>query len=134
MLLVHPGGPFWARRDEGAWSIPKGEIDGEEEAWAVAFREFTEELGTAPPEGNWLDLGEVLQSGGKRVRAWAAEGEFEPGQLVSNTFETEWPPRSGCRATFPEVDRAEWFDAEAAKPKLVDAQRAFVSRLVEQLG
>ncbi|MGH9120866.1 MAG: NUDIX domain-containing protein, partial [Acidimicrobiales bacterium] len=85
VLLVHPGGPFWARRDEGAWSIPKGELDGDEDERSVAAREFAEELGAPPPEGEWLDLGEVVQSGGKRVRAWGAEGDFDPGRLVSNT-------------------------------------------------
>ncbi|MGH9006639.1 MAG: NUDIX domain-containing protein [Acidimicrobiales bacterium] len=133
VLLVHPGGPFWARRDEGAWSIPKGEIEGDEEEQAVAAREFTEELGAVPPADGWLDLGEVVQSGGKRVRAWAVEGAFDPDTLISNTFETEWPPRSGRRSTFPEVDRAEWFGADVAASKLVSAQRQFVNRLAEVL-
>jgi predicted NUDIX family NTP pyrophosphohydrolase len=118
VLLAHPGGPFWARRDEGAWSIPKGEVDEGEDPYAAARREFAEELGAVPPDGEPLALGQVRLKSRKRVVAWALEGDFEPEQLVSMTFETEWPPRSGTMATFPEVDRAAWFDLETARVKL----------------
>jgi predicted NUDIX family NTP pyrophosphohydrolase len=133
VLLVHPGGPFWARKDEGAWSIPKGEPEPGEEPQAVARREFEEELGAAPPPGEPIDLGEVRQRGGKVVHAWALEGDFDPATLRSNTFEAEWPPRSGQRREFPEVDRAEWFPLETARRKLNPAQSAFLERLVERL-
>jgi predicted NUDIX family NTP pyrophosphohydrolase len=118
VLLAHPGGPFWARRDDGAWSIPKGEVDEGEDPYAAARREFAEELGAMPPDGEALPLGEVRLKSRKRVVAWALEGDFEPEQLVSMTFETEWPPRSGKIATYPEVDRAAWFDLETARVKL----------------
>ena len=111
VLLVHPGGPFWARKDAGAWSIPKGEYAQGEDALAVAVREFEEETGMRPA-GEFRALGEVTQSGGKMVAAWAVEGDFDPAALKSNRFELEWPPRSGRMQSFPEVDRAEWFDAE----------------------
>ena len=113
VLLVHPGGPFWAKKDEGAWSIPKGEAEPGEDLLAVARREFREETGAAL-EGAVLDLGGVKQKGGKTVVAWAAEGDFDPASLTSNTFAMEWPPRSGKRAEFPEVDRAAWFDLATA--------------------
>lgn len=132
VLLVHPGGPFWKRRDEGAWSIPKGEIDSGEEAIAVARREFEEELGQPPPEAEFAALGEVRQAGGKLVRAWAARGDFDVDQARSSTFEMEWPPRSGKVQTFPEVDRAAWFDLETARQMILPAQQAFIDRL-EQL-
>src|SRR5262249_3222418 len=109
VLLVHPGGPFWAKRDAGAWSIPKGEIGVDEDAATAARREFAEELGVSPP-GELSALGEIVQKGGKRVIAFALEGDFDPATLRSNTFEIEWPPRSGKLRAFPEVDRAEWFD------------------------
>lgn len=118
VLLAHPGGPFWARRDDGAWSLPKGEVDEGEEPYAAARREFAEELGAMPPDGDPFPLGEVRLKSRKRVIAWALEGDFEPDQLVSNTFEVEWPPRSGRVATYPEVDRAAWFDLETARVKL----------------
>jgi predicted NUDIX family NTP pyrophosphohydrolase len=118
VLLAHPGGPFWARRDDGAWSIPKGEVDEGEDPYAAARREFAEELGAVPPEGEPLPLGEVRLKSRKRVVAWALEGDFDPDGLVSMTFETEWPPRSGRMATYPEVDRAAWFDLETARVKL----------------
>ena len=135
VLIVHPGGPFWARKDEGAWSIPKGEFDPEsEEPLAVAEREFREELGSAAPSGERIDLGEVRQSGGKRVVAWAVEGQdFDPGTIVSNTFEMEWPPRSGSMGTFPEVDRAEWCSTTVARAKLLEGQVPFVDRLIAEL-
>jgi predicted NUDIX family NTP pyrophosphohydrolase len=135
-LLVHPGGPFWTRRDAGAWSIPKGGIEGEEEPRACAIRELEEELGAAPeldPE-ELIELGQVKQKAGKVVEAWAAEGEFDPAALASNTFAMEWPPRSGNRQEFPEVDRAEWFDLEAAREKILPAQAEFLDRLVEHLS
>jgi predicted NUDIX family NTP pyrophosphohydrolase len=132
VLLVHPGGPFWAKRDDGAWSVPKGEVDDGNDR-ATAAREFAEELGHPPPTSGWIDLGEVVQSGGKRVRAWAAEGDLDVTRLASNTFEIEWPPRSGKRATFPEVDRAAWCSPAVAAHKAVPAQVAFVERLVAQL-
>jgi predicted NUDIX family NTP pyrophosphohydrolase len=130
VLLVHPGGPLWARRDDGAWSIPKGELDDGADPVATAAREFREELGEHPPLEGWAALGEVRQSGGKRVLAWAVRGDLDVQRIVSNTFEIEWPPHSGRRATFPEVDRAEWFGPEDAMRKLVTAQGAFVERLV----
>lgn len=127
VLLVHPGGPFWARRDLGAWSIPKGEYV-DEDPEACARREFLEELGVAAP-GVLVDLGVVRQKNGKEVRAFLGEGDLDVDAVVSNTFEIEWPPRSGRRAEFPEVDRAEWFSVEAAREKLVPAQAAFLERL-----
>ena len=133
VLLVHPGGPFWARKDFGAWSIPKGEYAGDEDPLAVAQREFAEETG-AQPRGEFQSLGEIVQAGGKRVTAWAVEGDFDPVTLVSNSFETEWPPRSGRKRSFPEVDRAEWFSPEQAREKINAGQRAFVDRLVELVG
>lgn len=129
VLLVHPGGPFWAKKDTRAWSVPKGEFGGTEDARAVAVREFEEELGTPPPDGPQIDLGTVKQSGGKVVHAWAVEGNVDAGALSSNTFEMEWPPRSGKTATFPEVDRAEWFSLNEAEVKLLAGQRPFLDRL-----
>lgn len=129
VLLAHPGGPFWARRDEGAWSIPKGEVDTGEDPYAAAQREFAEELGAAPPDGDPRPLGEVRLKSRKRVVAWALEGDFDPAQLVSMTFEVEWPPRSGEIGTFPEVDRVAWFDVEAARVKLNEGQRPLLESL-----
>jgi predicted NUDIX family NTP pyrophosphohydrolase len=135
VLLVHPGGPFWKRRDEGAWSIPKGEIEPGEEPVAAALRELGEELGPAPelePE-SLIELGSVRQRAGKVVEAWAAEGEFDPEQLQSISFEMEWPPRSDTQASFPEVDRAEWFVPEAARAKILAGQAPLIDRLLERL-
>lgn len=132
-LLVHPGGPLWARRDAGAWSIPKGEIDPGEDELAAARREFAEELGSPPPAGEPADLGEVRLKSGKRVRAWALEGDLDAAAIVSNTFEMQWPPRSGRTAAFPEVDRAAWFELAVAREKLNPAQAAFVDRLADIL-
>lgn len=135
-LLVHPGGPFWRKKDAGAWTIPKGGIEDEEEPRACAIRELEEELGAAPvldPE-DLIELGRVKQRAGKVVEAWAAEGEFDPTALASNTFAMEWPPRSGNRQEFPEVDRAAWFDLEAARKKILPAQAEFLERLVEHLS
>jgi predicted NUDIX family NTP pyrophosphohydrolase len=134
LLLVHPGGPYWARKDAGAWSIPKGEHAEGEDALACARREFAEETGTVPPAGALVPLGEVRQRSGKRVSAWAAEGDLEPDTVRSNTFTVEWPPRSGRMQEFPEVDRAGWFAPEAARAALVPAQAAFVDRLLEHLA
>ena len=133
VLLVHPGGPFWARKDAGAWSIPKGEYDEDEDPTATARREFEEELGTPLPAGPLTPLGSVTQRGGKAVTAWAAEGDVDARALRSNTFTMEWPPRSGVMREFPEVDRAEWFDLERAREKLVPAQAELVDRLAEHL-
>jgi predicted NUDIX family NTP pyrophosphohydrolase len=129
VLLVHPGGPFWAKRDAGAWSIPKGEYADGEDARACALREFEEELGTALPTDELVDLGSVKQRNGKVVTAWAAEGDLDTRDVRSNTFELEWPPRSGRRQEFPEVDRAEWFTLEQARDKLIPAQAALLDRL-----
>jgi predicted NUDIX family NTP pyrophosphohydrolase len=134
VLLVHPGGPFWARRDKGAWSIPKGEYEEDEDALAAATREFEEELGCEPPRGETIDLGTVVQRSGKQVHAWAIEGNLDVSQITSDTFELEWPPRSGRTARFPEVDRAGWFGLAAASTKLVAAQAELVDRLARHLA
>lgn len=129
VLLVHPGGPFWARRDEGAWSIPKGEMGSGEAAVDVARREFEEELGAPAPPTGWMSLGTVRQAGGKMVHAWAAPGDLDTSRINSMTFELEWPPRSGRKQTFPEVDRAEWFELDEARRRIIPAQRTFIERL-----
>lgn len=134
VLLVHPGGPVWARREEGAWSIPKGEHGPEDDPRACALREFEEELGVPLPAGQLIDLGSVRQRGGKLVRAWAACGDFDPHTLHSNTFTMRWPPRTGELVEFPEVDRAEWFDLGEAARRINAAQGALLGRLVEQLS
>ena len=134
VLLVHPGGPFWADKDAGVWSIPKGEYVEDENPAARAEEEFAEELGQAPPAGARLDLGEVRQAGGKRVRAWAVRGDLDAGAATSNTFEMEWPPRSGRRQRFPEVDRAAWFTVAQARTKLLAGQIALLERLEEERG
>jgi predicted NUDIX family NTP pyrophosphohydrolase len=133
VLLGHMGGPFWARKDAGAWSIPKGEYGDGENPLEVARREFEEELGHPAPGSDPIPLGVVRQSGGKQVTVWAAEGDLDPATAVSNTFELEWPPRSGVVQSYPEVDRVAWFGVEAAREKLVRAQVAFVARLVDAL-
>lgn len=117
LFLVHPGGPFWANKDDGAWSIPKGLYEDGEDALAAARREFAEEVGT-PVDGDVIALGEFRLPSGKRLSAWAIEGDLDPATVASNTFEMEWPPRSGKRAQFPEVDRAAWFEPDAARRKL----------------
>jgi len=131
VLLVHPGGPFWAKKDAGAWSIPKGEHGDDEEPLAAAVREFAEELGVALPATGEppLALGEVRQRGGKVVAAWAVAGDLDPEAIVSNSFELEWPPRSGRRQAFPEIDRAGWFGPAAAREKLLPAQVPLLDRL-----
>ena len=134
VLLVHPGGPFWARKDAGAWSIPKGEHGDDEDAQAAALREFEEETGTALAPAALDELGTVRQKSGKHVTAWAVEGDLDADAIQSNTFEMEWPPRSGRRGTFPEVDRAAWFGLDAARERLNPAQVAFLDRLGELLA
>ena len=134
VLLGHMGGPFWARKDAGAWSIPKGEYDADELPQAAARREFTEELGMPPPAGPLIELGEVRQAGGKTVSAWAVEGELDPADVVPGTFRLEWPRGSGSMQEFPEVDRVAWFDLDSARAKLVSAQRDLLDRLVRRLG
>lgn len=129
VLLVHPGGPFWANKDVGAWSIPKGEHDDAEDALACARREFEEETGTRPSEGELEDLGTVRQKSGKMVHAWALEGDLDAAAVRSNSFELEWPPRSGRTREFPEIDRAEWFALDAARERINPAQAAFLERL-----
>jgi predicted NUDIX family NTP pyrophosphohydrolase len=134
VLLVHPGGPFWATRDDGAWSIPKGEFDDGEEPLSAALREFEEEIGSALAHvGELTELGEVRQRNRKVVSAWAAEGDVDAAAVRSNTFEMEWPPRSGRRQSFPEIDRAEWFPLARAREKLIEAQVAFLDRLEERV-
>jgi predicted NUDIX family NTP pyrophosphohydrolase len=133
VLLVHPGGPFWARRDAGVWSIPKGEYDDGDDPLTSALREFEEETGTALETGELLELGDVKQKSGKVVRAWAAEGDLDTGGVRSNTFTMEWPPRSGRTAEFPEIDRAGWFAIDEAREKLNPAQAEFLDRLLQRL-
>jgi predicted NUDIX family NTP pyrophosphohydrolase len=136
LLLVHPGGPFWAKKDAGAWSIPKGEVEAGEESLACALRELGEELGPAPEidPARLVELGSVRQKSGKVVEAWAAEADFDPATLNSNRFSLEWPPRSGVEREFPEVDRAEWFDPAAAREKILAAQAPLLDRLLGHLG
>jgi predicted NUDIX family NTP pyrophosphohydrolase len=129
VLLVHPGGPFWARKDIGAWSIPKGEVDEGEDPRACARREFAEETGTQLPDGALDELGSVKLKSGKLVQAFAVAGDLDPAAVSSNTFELEWPPRSGRTESFPEIDRAEWFALDAARAKLNPAQAELVDRL-----
>jgi predicted NUDIX family NTP pyrophosphohydrolase len=131
VLLVHPGGPFWAKKDQGAWSIPKGEYEGED-ALAAAKREFEEETGFSV-SGETLALGQQKQKGGKVIDAWALEGDLNPDALHSNTFEMEWPPKSGKRQRFPEIDKAGWFTAETALEKINPGQAAFILELTEKL-
>ncbi len=133
VLLVHPGGPLWARRDLGAWSIPKGELDDGEDPLAAARREFAEELGSPPPDGEPLALGEVRLKSGKRITGWALEGDLDADAIVSDTFELQWPPRSGRTQSFPEVDRARWFALAEARERLNPAQVAFIERLADSL-
>lgn len=134
VLLVHPGGPYWAKKDDGVWSLPKGEYEPDEDPLEVAFREFREEIGLDPPDSSSpAFLGEVRQPGGKRVSAWTLSGDLDVSTVRSNTFTIEWPPRSGRTADFPEVDRAGWFGVEEARRKLLRGQVAFIDRLTELL-
>jgi predicted NUDIX family NTP pyrophosphohydrolase len=130
VLLAHPGGPLWATRDEGVWTVPKGEIEGGEDPWDVARREFEEETGHQPPSGPAIDLGEITQKGGKVVVAWALEGDLDPAAASSNTFPLQWPPRSGRWITVPEIDRVDWFAPDEARRRLKDTQIPFVDRLI----
>jgi predicted NUDIX family NTP pyrophosphohydrolase len=133
VLLVHPGGPFWAKKDLGAWSIPKGEYEPGEDPQACALREFEEETGTRLPTSELVELGAVVQKAGKEVTAWAVRGDLDAACVRSNSFEMEWPPRSGSRQEFPEIDRAEWFRLDEARAKLVEAQVELLDRLVERV-
>lgn len=135
MLLVHPGGPFWAKKDTGAWSVPKGEVGDGEEPRACALRELEEELGSRLGLGldDLTELGSIRQKGGKLVHCWAAERDFDPAELRSNTFTIEWPPRSGVERDFPEVDRAEWFGPDEARRKINPGQAELVDRLLTML-
>ena len=133
LLLVHPGGPFWTKKDAGAWSIPKGEISAEEDDLDAARREFFEETGVLP-EGRFNPLGEIVQKGGKVVRAWAFEGDYDPATLKSNTFTMEWPPRSGKQQEFPEIDRAAFFTPEEARLRINPAQAEFIDALERMTG
>jgi predicted NUDIX family NTP pyrophosphohydrolase len=132
VLLVHPGGPFWAKKDLGAWSIPKGEYEPGEDPQACALREFEEETGTALEAQALVELGAVVQKAGKEVTAWAARGDLDPAGVRSNSFTMEWPPRSGRQQEFPEIDRAEWFALDEARAKLVAAQAELLDRLVQR--
>lgn len=134
VFLVHPGGPFWKKKDAGAWSLVKGEYEGAEDPLAAALREFAEETGFVLRETEFLPLGEVRQASGKVVTAWAVEQDLDPAGLRSNTFEMEWPPKSGKTQAFPEVDRAGWFSLPDARVKLIPAQAALLERLVERLS
>ncbi|MDT7634847.1 MAG: hypothetical protein QOI50_6777 [Pseudonocardiales bacterium] len=133
VLLGHPGGPFFAKRDDGAWSIPKGEYDPDEDPRAAAAREFAEELGAPLPTGPEWDLGEVRLPSGKRLTVYAVRANFDASRARSNTFELEWPPRSGRLRSFPEIDRAEWFDTGTARRKLAKGQAEFLDRLLVAL-
>ncbi|GAA3800858.1 NUDIX domain-containing protein [Streptomyces phyllanthi] len=131
VLLGHMGGPFFARRNAGAWTVPKGEYEPDEPSWDAARREFQEELGLPPPDGEALPLGEVRQTGGKIVTAWAVEADLDPATVVPGTFRMEWPPKSGRVQEFPELDRVEWFGLDRAREVIVTAQAAFLDRLAE---
>lgn len=132
VLLGHMGGPFFARRDAGAWTVPKGEYEPDKElAWDAARREFQEELGLPPPDGEAVPLGEVRQTGGKTVTAWAIEADLDPATIAPGTFRMEWPPKSGQFQEFPELDRVEWFALDRAGTVIVKAQAAFLERLAE---
>ena len=133
VLLAHPGGPFWAKRDEGAWSIPKGVYEPGEDGLSAARREFAEETG-APTEGEAVALGAFRQSSAKTVDVWAIEGEFDPARLKSNTFTLEWPPRSGRRREVPEIDRVQWFALDEASRKMLKGQRPILQALLRGLG
>jgi predicted NUDIX family NTP pyrophosphohydrolase len=128
VLLVHPGGPFFKNKDAGSWSIPKGEFGPGEEPLSAAIREFTEELGTVP-EGNFIPLTKIVQKGGKSVFAWIIEGDLDSTAFTCNTFSMEWPPRSGRRQEFPEIDKAEWFNLQAAREKMLESQQPLLAEL-----
>lgn len=134
VLLGHPGGPLWARKDEGAWSIPKGEYTQGEDPWTVAVREFTEEIGRPPPAGDRIDFTPVRQSSGKIVTAFAVRGDLDPRDAISNTFTLEWPTGSGKLREYPEIDRVAWFDVPAARSRLVKGQRPLLDQLEDAVG
>lgn len=134
VLIAHPGGPFWARKDDAAWSVPKGEYEADEDALAAAFREFEEEVGLPVPDGQAVFLGERRQPGGKRVSVWALHGDLDISHSTSNTFELEWPRGSGKIREFPEVDRVEWVSVDQAGRKLVKGQTPFLGVLLEKIG
>jgi predicted NUDIX family NTP pyrophosphohydrolase len=131
VLIGHMGGPFWARKDAHAWTIPKGEHPPEEDAFAAARREFAEEFGAPAPDLHYVDLGTARLSGGKELHVWAGEADFDETAIISNTFELEWPPHSGRREAFPEIDRAQWFNPASARVKLVASQSIFIDRLLD---
>jgi predicted NUDIX family NTP pyrophosphohydrolase len=133
VFLVHPGGPLWAKKDLGAWTIPKGEYNESEPALNAAIREFGEETGFSV-SGDFLELGEIRQAGGKLVTAWAYAGDFDPANLVSNECEIEWPPRSGRQISIPEVDRGAWYAVPEARTRIFESQQPFLDRLLEKLG
>ncbi|WP_327181795.1 NUDIX domain-containing protein [Streptomyces sp. NBC_01334] len=134
VLLGHMGGPYFAKKDAGAWTVPKGEYEPDEPAWEAARREFREELGLPPPDGEAVDLGEVRQKNGKIVTAWAIEADLDPAAIAPGTFTMEWPPRSGLTQEFPELDRVAWFGLDRARQVIVTAQAAFLDRLAEHSG
>lgn len=134
VLLGHPGGPYFAKKDADNWSVPKGEVEPGEDLFSVARREFEEETGHPLPDALPIDLGEIRQKGGKRVVAWGVAGDLDPAAATSNSFEMEWPPRSGRLQAFPELDRIEWFDLPTARVKIKAAQRPFLDRVEEALG
>jgi predicted NUDIX family NTP pyrophosphohydrolase len=134
VLLAHQGGPYWVKKDLGHWTIPKGEVEPGEELVAVARREFEEETGAKPPDGRLVELGRITQKSGKLVLGWGAEGDLDPATAVSNTFDLEWPPRSGVIRAFPEIDRVEWFELDEARRRLKAAQVPFLDRLETALG
>lgn len=134
LLLGHMGGPLWARRDEGAWSIPKGQYEDDETPEQAASREFTEELGLPAPAGPWVALGEARQLSGKVVVIWAVEGDLDPADVVPGTFTMRWPPRTGRMQEFPEIDRVGWFEPDEARLKLTAGQRVYVDRLLEAIA
>ncbi|MES9523538.1 NUDIX domain-containing protein [Streptomyces capoamus] len=134
VLLGHMGGPLWAKKNAGAWTVPKGEYEPEEPAWEAARREFREELGVAPPDGEAVPLGEVAQRNGKIVTAWAVAADLDPRAITPGTFTMEWPPRSGRRQEFPELDRVAWFGLDRAREVIITAQAAFLDRLAEHSG
>jgi predicted NUDIX family NTP pyrophosphohydrolase len=134
VLLGHPGGPYFAKKDDGVWTVPKGEHEPDEEPLAAAFREFTEEIGTAPPDGEPVALGEARQSSGKVVSVWALRGDLDVTSIACNLFELEWPPRSGRIQQFPELDRAAWFDLPTAMRKVFPSQQPYLERLLDHLS
>ncbi|MFG2632493.1 NUDIX domain-containing protein [Streptomyces sp. NPDC048362] len=134
VLLGHMGGPLWAKKDAGAWTVPKGEYEPGEPAWEAARREFREELGLAPPDGEAVPLGEVVQKNGKSVTAWAVEADLDPASIDPGTFTMEWPPRSGRTREFPELDRVAWLGLDRAREVIITAQAAFLDRLAEHSG